>query len=231
MKNIFSFIKNLPAGINYELRRLLFSLQSRKEQFTTIYKEGGFGGSPSLSGVGSTLENTESLRFKLPELIKKYSINSILDIPCGDMYWMRHIDLGNIQYMGGDIVDDIIQANQKNFGNVNTTFKVLDLVQDELPRVDLILCRDCFIHLKLKDILSALANIKNSGSKYLLVSTYIQCNSNHELGIDFWRPINLRLQPFNLPEPLEIIEDGPIKSNEPPDKCLALYKIEDLPTK
>lgn len=37
-------------------------------------------------------------------MLKKYSIKSILDIPCGDFSWMKKIELDGIEYIGADIV-------------------------------------------------------------------------------------------------------------------------------
>lgn len=230
-RNWITFLRQLPEGIMYKLKRYLFLLKKREKQFTAIYCNGGFGGSPSRSGVGSNLENTENIRALLPKLIAKYSIRTFLDIPCGDMYWMRYVDLGSAVYIGGDIVEDLIKTNEQNFGSDKRSFKVIDICKDDLPCVDLIMCRDCLIHLKTKDILRALANIKRSGSKYLLVSTYPDCTYNRStLGINFNRHVNLQIAPFTFDTPLEIIHDEKIESTEEgPTKCLALWRVKELP--
>ena len=229
-RNWMNFLKNLPQGIPHKIKQQIFLHKSRKEQFEVVYKAGGFGSSPSLSGVGSNFENTENIRVELPKLVNKYRITTILDIPCGDLYWMRHVDLGSINYTGADIIEELVRINEQKYGSGTKSFQVLDIVEDKLPCVDLVICRDCLIHLKLKDILSALASIKKSGSKYLLVSTYPQSKANSELGEQFWRPINLQIKPFALGDPLEIIHDGPVeRKEEEPYKCIALWKVNDLP--
>ena len=54
--------------------------------FTEVYQELGWSKRQmeSVSGTGSTLENTEILRSELPKVCKKYDINNIVDIACGD---------------------------------------------------------------------------------------------------------------------------------------------------
>ena len=60
-----------------------------KETFTEIYTENLWASAESKSGTGSELRNTEVLRQELSVLLKKYKIQSMLDIPCGDFNWMK----------------------------------------------------------------------------------------------------------------------------------------------
>lgn len=166
----------------YQLKRYVFLHSSRKSQFTSIFNSGGFGASPSLSGAGSDMAQTQVVRSELPKLIKKYAITSMLDVPCGDWYWMQHIDLTGVDYTGADIVDGLISADNNRFGGKQIKFVVLDMVQDDLPMVDLIFCRDCLIHLTLEDGRKAIQHFKDSGSKWLLTTTYtsIELYINHD---------------------------------------------------
>ena len=77
---------------------------SEKKRFELIYKSGywkGFIGE-SLSGAGSSFDATENIRRELPILLSEFNIRSMLDLPCGDFYWMSQIDLQDIKYIGGD---------------------------------------------------------------------------------------------------------------------------------
>lgn len=226
LKNkFFGFAKHLL----HRTRSLLFLKSSRKHQFSKIFHAGGFGASPSLSGSGSDLEQTRAIRARLPELLRKYGITSMLDAPCGDWYWMRHVDLSGIQYTGADIVPELVAMNREKFGDPSRTFIALDIVKDEIPAVDLVFCRDCLVHLKLKDARQALRNIANSGSKYLLTTTFTSRTANEELGLIFFRPLNLQKPPFNLPEPIEIISEECTENDGAfSDKSLALWKIADI---
>jgi len=157
----------------------------------------------SKSGAGSYLKNTENLRRELPLLLKKYDIKSILDIPCGDMHWMSKLDL-NIDYVGSDIVPELIAENKHNYPNKN--FKVLDVVNDKLPKMDVLLCRDCFVHLPLEYVKLAISNIRKAGIKYMLVTSFpIEINKNISLGK--WRPLNMCIEPFNL-KAIESIDEN-----------------------
>ena len=204
--------------------------------FSKIYERdlfniGGNNLNPiSKSGPGSDLLQTKEIIKKLPLLIKKYNIKSILDIPCGDFYWMSNVQLLDASYIGADIVEMLIKKNKDTFTTDKVEFISLDILTDDLPKVDLILCRDLFVHLKNDQIKIALKNIKNSGSKYLLTTSFKERFSNGEnLVIGGWRPLNLEIEPFNLKKSIdEIFENCTEGEMKFTDKYLLLFKIKDL---
>jgi hypothetical protein len=222
-----NFIASFPRGIAHLIQIRLFLIKSRKTQFTQIYRNGGFGGQgPSICGVGSDLIRTKVIRQAIPGILRRYQINAMLDIPCGDLFWMQHVDLGSTKYIGADIVAELIQRNERIANDGDKEFCVLDICCDPLPQVDLILCRDCFSHLKVKDVVKAVRSIKHSRSKFLLITNYSQVTKNTELGPTFFRPLNLCKPPFSFPLPLESIYE---RDTEREDKCLGLWRIADLP--
>jgi hypothetical protein len=106
---------------------------------------------------------------------------------------------------------------------------VLDVINDPLPTVDLIFCRDCLVHFSYEHIQEALTNIKNSGSQYLLTTSFIKRRLNFDIDTGDWRPINLQIDPFNLGKPLEVILEKCTEGNgKSYDKALLLYRISDL---
>ena len=216
----------LVRHVVHKLRQKIFLMQSRKEQFRVIYLNGGFGQSDSLSGSGSDLEATTVVRGILPQIIDEYKVKSMFDAPCGDWFWMRHVDLSDVNYIGGDIVDELIDKNKKDYLRDNIQFVTTDLVDGELPKVDLILCRDCLIHLSNGDGVRAIKNMISSGSKYLLTTTFPMVQENIDLPGNFFRPINLEKPPFNLPTPLFLINEKCTEGEgEYADKSLALWEL------
>jgi len=201
----------------------------QKERFTEIFENNLFGGRASRSGEGSSLEQTEVIRQTLPMLFRDLEIKSILDAPCGDWYWMKELDLAGIEYIGIDIVDQIISDNISKFSKENITFKSLNLIIDDLPKVDLILCRDCLQHLTYENIFKTINNFKRSGSKYLLTTNFPRFKQNHNfVEKDIWRALNLHLAPFNFPEPKKIIIEREV--GEPYyNKNLDLWEIYEIP--
>ncbi len=69
---------------------------------------GHWGKVESLSGPGSSLEQTSTVRILLPYIFTKYNVQTILDLPCGDFNWMQKVDLGSCEYIGADIIQHLI---------------------------------------------------------------------------------------------------------------------------
>ena len=224
---IIEFLNVVKAKIKHASYRF----RSRKKNFKKIYKEGGFSGKElPLSGAGSTLEQTIKIRDILPKLFHELNVKTLLDSPCGDFTWINEIDLGDISYIGADIVDEIIEKNIRHYSGKKRKFIVADIVKDNLPKADVILCRDCFVHLSNKDIIRALRNFKKSQSFYLLTTTFYNVSNNQDLVSGRgWRPINMVAPPFNFPHPLKlIIEECTEFDGNYNDKSLGLWKLSDI---
>jgi hypothetical protein len=201
--------------------------KSPKQLFSEIFSENKWGDKDSLSGPGSNLVQTESIRRSLPLLIQEINCKSLLDIPCGDFFWMNLVKL-DIEYIGGDIVDGLTRNNQERYGSKSKRFINLDILQDELPKVDLVFCRDCLVHFSYQHIFRAFKSIKSSGSTYLLTTTFVGKERNENIPTGAWRPINLQLPPFNFPAPIKLIdEECPLDNYR--DKHLGLWKTDDIP--
>ncbi len=215
----------------FRTRSRLLRQNTRKKVFTDIYLRGRWRGSrPTLSGPGSDLEQTARLRSELPKLLEEIRADSFMDAPCGDLFWMRELRLPVTRYIGVDIVSEMISRNRREFGDEVRSFMVADLVSDELPRVDVILCRDCLVHLTFTDALRVLTNFKRSGSTYLLTTTFTGRERNDDTDrVGGWRPLNLVKPPFGFPEPVRILEEGCTEMDGAfADKALSLWRLADL---
>lgn len=164
-------------------------------------------------------------------VIKKYSIKSISDCPCGLFEnWMYMVNLDSIEYIGYDINDLAIKRNKEV--NSNKLFIELDLVNEVLPMADLIICRDCLFHLPNAFVVSAIKNFKESGSTYLLATEHRWIKNNIELTPEElsreagFRQINIEIEPFNLGEPIEIHNEEVWKYYEQGNnRQLSLWKL------
>ncbi len=203
-------------------RRQLLNLRDPQKIFREIYSSNAWDGTESVSGPGSTMDATKGIREALPGLIVELKINTLLDVPCGDVYWISSCLPKSVQYIGGDIVPELIERNRQKFPSLGS-FMTLDLVRDDLPKSDMILIRDCMIHLPNYLIIQALGNIKRSASTYLLATTYEGLPENINIEIGGYRRVNLSLPPFNLPRPSKLI-----KESEGKGKCMGLWRIADL---
>ncbi len=203
------------------LKKIVFSLLSPQQRFRRIYRQNHWGSAESVSGPGSELATTEKLRDAVVTLIKERAIKSIVDVPCGDFNWMRYV-VDGVDYTGIDIVPELIGDLQQRYSSGKTRFEVGDLIKGVLPKADLVICRDCFIHLSFADTISALATIRRSNSTYLLTNSYPAIEVNHDIVTGRFRLMNLSRAPYRLPPPLLKITE-----NEP-GKEIWLWKIRDL---
>jgi len=182
------------------------------------------------SGPGSTLKETTAIREGIPELLKELNVKVLLDAPCGDFNWIQHVNLNFLdQYIGLDIVEVLVKKNKKEYENGNRLFLHANIITDPLPQADVILCRDCLVHLRFQDIMQALKNMKANGITYLLTTTYPTIRTNRNLKkTGGWRRLNLQRSPFNFPKPIALIREGCTYNQKLTDKSLGLWKIEDI---
>ena len=221
---IINYLSNIlkQRGFNEKV----LTLKDTEDRFTLIYKKNYWGNVDSVSGYGSTLESTAKLRNKLPELFEKFSIKSIFDAPCGDFYWVNYVLKENsLNYIGGDIVAPLIESHNLNYKNNSTKFIHIDLTKEIFPDSDLMICRDCLIHLSFNDIQLVLENFIRSNIPYLLTTTYVDTDNfkNKDIVTGDFRKIDLFAAPFYFSKDVSFrIEDGPPDnhSGEKREMCL-----------
>lgn len=229
-----NLIKSTCIGFKRMFERIKYQLLRTKatnlqDKFSLIYSENIFGGRESRSGAGSDMQQTEEIRRVLPELVENFHVETFMDAPCGDLFWMRTLQLKVSKYFGIDIVEELIRKNQTQFGDEKHEFLCLDLAKDPLPCVDMIFCRDCLVHLNYAEINNVLLNLKRSGSRYLLTTTFPGRKNIDLVGKDIWRTLDLQAEPFNFPAPLELINENCSEGNGAyRDKSLGLWRLSDI---
>lgn len=197
-----------------------------EDTFTLIHDENRWGSQESVSGDGSSLNQTIVVRRALPKIMRDLGITSLLDAPCGDFHWMQNVKFqSDVSYLGGDIVKSMIKKLQSTYGDDRRRFIALDIVNDKLPSSELWLCRDVLFHLSNDDIIKVMQNFVASEVKYLLTTTYNFVGHNADITSGGFRFINLSKAPFYLPRPLLAIDD--YLAPEPPRK-LGLWTRKDV---
>jgi hypothetical protein len=203
---------------------------SLRDRFEYIFENNLWSSEESRSGLGSTLLETDTLRTDIPAVLNEIQARSLLDLPCGDFRWMSEVDLGGVSYTGADIVEALVVANTQKFASESRRFLSLDLTSDILPRADVVLCRDCLVHLSYANICRALENVKHSGAKWLLMTNFVRIESNRDIEDGDWRPLNFEHAPFLLPPPHRtIVENCAEAGGAFDDKSLCLWLVADLP--
>jgi len=178
----------------------------------------------TVSGCGSQMDSsTLNIRENLYNFLVKYDIKNIFDAPCGDFWWMRNVDLKEIEYIGGDIITKQIEKLSANFPNKK--FVRFDVIKDKFPDVDLLFCRDCLFHLSMEHKIMTFKNFINSNIKYLLMSNHPLCTNNQNIVTGDFGHINWQLSPWNFGEPIDILYDSNVEYDT---KEMQLYTKEQI---
>lgn len=197
--------------------------------FRHVYRNNIWGDPETVSGHGSGVARTAAFRDEFTNLLIELGTRFLLDAGCGDFNWMKECNLPIERYLGIDIVPELIAKNQAKYKDRGRLFRHADIARDDLPRSDLILCRDCLVHLSYEDTFAALRNFRRSQAPYLLATTFAAFTENTDIQTGGWRQLNFERPPFNFPPPEKLIDEkcwhtGGIYA----DKRLALWKLEQI---
>ena len=201
-------------------------LSSLSERFSAIYTNrvwlnGRQAG--SLSGSGSEIDNTGSVRSRVADLLSGFGIQALLDVGCGDFNWMKEVQLSCL-YIGIDIVTEIIARNARVYGSPQRTFFVLDATRDKLPVADAALCREVLFHLSFRDIWRLIDNLRDSQTMFLIATNDSGLQRNADILSEDFRLLNLREAPFLFPAPILSIADDALAQG----RVLSVWRVADL---
>jgi hypothetical protein len=177
--------------------------------FEAIATQNSWGSGESISGTGSELEATTTVRQCLGAWIQKYNIKRFADIPCGDANWQGHIPgMESVEYHGFDIAPTAVKtARAKNSQRTNMKFELHDLTSGPPPvKPDLIMVRDVIQHVPFESGVAMLKNAKASGARFLAVSSW-QGGGNSAVTPGGMYYADVNKAPFNLPAPIESCEN------------------------
>ena len=169
---------------------------SNAEVFSKIYKEDLWHGG---SGAGSKLENIKEYVDILQKYIDKPEVKTVLDLGCGDWQFSKFLDLSSVSYLGVDVVESVIESNSTSYSASNIKFISRDITAYEVPKADLIICKDVLQHLCNKDVVNILVKIITS-SKFSLITNDFNPDNTENKDIDNgnYRCLDLTLSPFYL---------------------------------
>lgn len=183
-------------------------MRRMRRVFSAIYRSNGWDETETRSGPGSTLARAETFRGELERVLGELQVRSLLDVGCGDFNWMRALAVPLQRYVGVDVVPELVADLERRHGSGLRQFLCLNAVRDQLPHCDAAICRDCLVHLRHQDVLALLANIRRSGARFLIATTFPDLDANADVETGGWRPLNLELDPFLLPLPMRIVHEG-----------------------
>jgi SAM-dependent methyltransferase len=164
-----------------------------REKFTDIYANSSWAYG---SGGGSLPRNTVEYRRFLEQFISDNYIKNVTDFGCGDWQFSRFVDWTAVSYVGFDVVDALVDRNNKTFGSDNIEFRVFKTIND-LPGGDLFISKEVFQHLPNATIIFY-TNAVLEKYKYALVTNSVGPGDDFNFDIDpgQCRPLRLEKEPF-----------------------------------
>lgn len=215
----------------FRIPHLFKKSREMRRIFSAIHATNAWGDGESRSGPGSTRERAASFLPDLLALLHSLRVSTLLDAPCGDFNWTEPVATAVENYIGVDVVPEIIAANRQLWPAHGRVFLSRDIVHQRLPAADLVFCRDGLVHLCEAEIWLALENFRHTGATHLLATTFAGERDNRDVATGGWRPLNMQRPPFRFPEPLALVDERCLHTGGIyADKRLALWRFSDLPT-
>ena len=146
-----------------------------KEAMIQIYEKNLWGGNSTefYSGEGSHLTNIIQPYIEAVSIFLKSFEEPIkvCDLGCGDFNVGKELVSLTKNYVGVDIVPELISRNQRLFQNENLSFICLDLAVDDLPMGDCALVRQVLQHLSNDEVKKILQKLTNY--KYVIITEHL----------------------------------------------------------
>lgn len=178
--------------------------------FEKIYRDADWGknaGGIGNSGTGSTVEATALYRQYLETFLKTHDIHSVVDAGCGDWEFSQKIDWTGIDYKGYDIVAKLVEQDTARYGKPNIHFFVGNIVEDDLPKADLLISKHVLQHLPNSDVKKFLDK-QLKKYKHVLLTNGVDATYLSALNTDIkpgeYRELDITRPPFDVPASKEL---------------------------
>lgn len=197
-----------PAAARWRFRMMVMRMARRRyaklslrEAFRRVYATNAWG---SGSGSAGHVEEGAAYVAAVRQFVAQRGVKRVVDAGCGDFFIGSQIAPYVDEYIGLDIVPEIVERNRTLYPGVR--FECVDLSKDDLPEGDLCLVKQVFQHLSNAEIARCLRNL----SRYplLLVSEHMAphnriANQDKPHGPDIrlydGSSVVLSAPPFNVP--------------------------------
>lgn len=168
--------------------------------FSKIYSKNIWGG----SGMGSTIEYTESYRIKLMEFIREFGCKSVVDIGCGDWQFSSAVDWSGIDYLGIDVVQSLIDNHNEKYKKENINFSKVDVIKERncLPFSDFFILKDVIQHWPTEVINKILPELQKKCKYILITNCSHQASEDQDISLGDFRPLSHMMQPLSKFEPV-----------------------------
>jgi SAM-dependent methyltransferase len=182
-----------------------------KAAFSGIYSSRAWD-AENPSGPGSRPENSQEYLSLLQNFFSTTKYRTVVDLGCGTWELMKCISIPpSIDYLGVDIVDEMIRENTRRYTRSNVQFKEINSVQDAVAlQGDLLIAKDVIQHWSFKDINFFLANVLPRFKTALITNDIARSGTtmNRDITSGDYRALDLTREPFHLPAKVLLTYDS-----------------------
>jgi hypothetical protein len=203
------FLRLIRSYNNREYNNL-----STEQIFTKIYERGAWGKSEDpaslfYSGSGSRRDDEIAAYVQsVANFLRSFEVKpNVVDLGCGDFTVGRQVRSFCNRYIACDVVPGLIAFNQGRFRDLGVEFRVLDLIENELPPGDIAFLRQVLQHLSNDQISRFITRVPLS-YKFLIVTEHWPSHAKFKHNVDkltgpgtrmgYESGIVLTSPPFNL---------------------------------
>lgn len=165
-----------------------------RNAFQDVYREDRWSNS---SGPGSLPSSTIEYRSFVESFIFANSVKTITDLGCGDWQFSRFMNWSEVNYVGLDVVPDLIERNNQLYSPSNIEFRLSEGTES-LPGGDLLIAKEMLQHLPNK-LIAEYLNVIVAKYKYALLTNSVAPSEGTNMDIEpgQYRPLRLDIEPFN----------------------------------
>jgi SAM-dependent methyltransferase len=196
--------------------------RSAQEIFSEVYEKNLWGGAKGemYSGSGSRFAPAELYAETITKFIKDHSISTVLDLGCGDFEIGKKIAAACNEYIGVDVVPELIARNSQLYANDHIRFICADITQEKLPHAELCLIRQVFQHISNQEIFKVLIEVRKY--PYLIVTEHHPHNPSgynkdivhgSRTRVEARSGVYLDMAPFNARNLQLLLETTPMVAN------------------
>jgi SAM-dependent methyltransferase len=135
----------------------------------------------------------------IQQFLRQRHVRSVIDYGCGDWQVSRLVDWSGVDYIGCDVVDEIVERNRRSFARNGIRFMELKGQDDNLPSADLFIVKDVLQHWPNEQVSAFLPRL--AAYRYSLVTNCVALRGetrNSDIHIGDFRPLDIRLPPFSV---------------------------------
>ena len=172
-----------------KMKNELLRCTDAKDIFTKIYDRGYWGrsgnrGERYYSGSGSHRSDiVDTYVFAVTDFLSSLGKRAdAVDLGCGDFAIGSRIRPSCGKYIACDVVDGLIIHNRARYSKSEVEFRVVDIVNDELPAGDVVIIRQVLQHLSNSDIEKVVAKLK--GYRFIILTEHLPVSDTFVPNLD-----------------------------------------------